>query len=306
MKEILERFDLLIGRYPFLNTVLISVFILGFYYLARFIFNSNIEKKRDLSVAEKTLYKKKVGQYLFYILAVCYLLIWVSQLQVFFVSLLAVAAANDIAHKELIMCVTGGTLIKIGNIFKTGDRIEIYGTRGFVIEKNLLTTKILEIGPEKNSQQTTGDIITIPNSLMLAKTLKNESYFKGYSIKSFLFKVPEISSFNLYEKGLLLEAENIAKNYEEEAKIEISRFCAREGILIPSVNPRTKIILDDKGEVSLLVKLPVKNSQVGEIEQELNRCYLGLRRQIDDNTAVSKEPESIQARAAQPLDEDSD
>ena len=57
MKEILERFDLLIGRYPFLNTVLISVFILGFYYLARFIFNSNIEKKRDLSVAEKTLYK---------------------------------------------------------------------------------------------------------------------------------------------------------------------------------------------------------------------------------------------------------
>jgi small-conductance mechanosensitive channel len=306
MKEILERFDLLIGRYPFLNTVLISVFILGFYYLARFIFNSNIEKKRDLSVAEKTLYKKKVGQYLFYILAVCYLLIWVSQLQVFFVSLLAVAAAIVIALKELIMCVTGGTLIKIGNIFKTGDRIEIYGTRGFVIEKNLLTTKILEIGPEKNSQQTTGDIITIPNSLMLAKTLKNESYFKGYSIKSFLFKVPEISSFNLYEKGLLLEAENIAKNYEEEAKIEISRFCAREGILIPSVNPRTKIILDDKGEVSLLVKLPVKNSQVGEIEQELNRCYLGLRRQIDDNTAVSKEPESIQARAAQPLDEDSD
>jgi len=299
MKEILERFDLLIGRYPFLNTVLISVFILGFYYLARFIFNSNIEKKRDLSVAEKTLYKKKVGQYLFYILAVCYLLIWVSQLQVFFVSLLAVAAAIVIALKELIMCVTGGTLIKIGNIFKTGDRIEIYGTRGFVIEKNLLTTKILEIGPEKNSQQTTGDIITIPNSLMLAKTLKNESYFKGYSIKSFLFKVPEISSFNLYEKGLLLEAENIAKNYEEEAKIEISRFCAREGILIPSVNPRTKIILDDKGEVSLLVKLPVKNSQVGEIEQELNRCYLELRGQIDEKALASMKAGSSQEGSAQ-------
>ena len=227
------------------------------------------------------------------------MLIWVSQLQVFFVSLLAVAAAIVIALKELIMCVTGGTLIKIGNIFKTGDRIEIYGTRGFVIEKNLLTTKILEIGPEKNSQQTTGDIITIPNSLMLAKTLKNESYFKGYSIKSFLFKVPEISSFNLYEKGLLLEAENIAKNYEEEAKIEISRFCAREGILIPSVNPRTKIILDDKGEVSLLVKLPVKNSQVGEIEQELNRCYLELRGQIDEKALASMKAGSSQEGSAQ-------
>jgi small-conductance mechanosensitive channel len=274
--EVLERVSAFLDRYPFLNTVVISLFLLFFYYLVRFIFNSNIDRKK-LESAEKALYKKKVGQYLFYILLVSFLLLWVSQLQVFFVSLMAVAAAIVIALKELIMCITGGTLIKIGKVFKTGDRIDISDTRGFVIEKSLLTTKILEIGPEKNSQQTTGDIITIPNSLMLSHTLKNESYFRGYSIKSFLFRVLKIENFDFYEEGLLKHAREISEKYEEEARVEISNFCQREGISIPVISPRTKIITDEKGGISLLVKLPVKNSQVGEIEQELNRCYLNLR-----------------------------
>lgn len=85
------------------------------------------------------------------------------------------------------MCVTGGILISISDHFKRGDRIEVDGLRGFVIQKNLTTTKLLEIGPEINSQQTTGKIITIPNSLMLNKAVKNESFFSGYSINLFSF-----------------------------------------------------------------------------------------------------------------------
>jgi small-conductance mechanosensitive channel len=206
------------------------------------------------------------------------LVLWFAQLQVFFVSLLAVAAAIVIAFKELIMCFTGGILLRTSKTFKEGDRIQLDEVRGFVIERSLLSTKILEIGPEKNSQQTTGDIITIPNSLMLSHTVKNESYFKGYSIKSFVFKIPEIQRADVFEAEILAEAKKIVEDYYDEAKKSISKFCEKEGIIIPSMEPRTKVLIDEEEyDLLILVKLPIRNDKIADIEQQLNRFYLKWR-----------------------------
>jgi small-conductance mechanosensitive channel len=231
-------------------------------------------KQKEVTKQEKILLKKRITQILSFILSVMLIILWFTQLQVFFVSLFAIAAAIVVALKELIMCLTGGILIKSSRVFKVGDRIDIDSARGFVIEKNLLTTKVLEIGPEKNSQQTTGEIIAIPNSLMLSKTLKNESYFKGYSIKSFVFKVADPSKTYLFETEISDVANTFCLDYLEEAKKNISKFCEKEGLVVPSINPKTKIIIEDGKDISVLVKLPVRNSEVADIEQLLNRFYV--------------------------------
>lgn len=175
------------------------------------------------------------------------------------------------------MCLTGGVLTNVSNYFKLGQRIEIDGVRGFVIEKKMLSTKVLEIGPEKNSQQTTGDVIAIPNSLMLSKSLKNESYFKGYSIKSFLFKISNEDLVYDFEKRVLSLGEKITSSYIVDAKKNISDFCKKEGIIVPAIDPRTKILVDDGKDFSVLIKLPIRNDDIATIEQEFNRFYLNWR-----------------------------
>ena len=279
MEEQLSSILELFSKYPYLRTVLLSFLLLVFFAIVRKIIFNRVNKRAGRK-HEKILIQKKVSQYLFYLLMICVFFLWFTQLQVFFVSMFAVAAAFVIAFKELIMCVTGGTLINISHLFKLGDRIEIDSFRGFVIEKNLLTTKILEIGPEKNSQQTTGDIIAVPNSLMLSKGLKNESYFKGYSIKSFVYKVSDESKIDEFEKQILIVSERFCAGYLEEAKKGISKFCEKEGLVVPSINPKTKIIVEEGKDFSVLVKLPIRNTEIADIEQELNRFYLLWRKNI--------------------------
>ncbi len=270
-------------KYPYTKTAVFSCLLLVFYYIVRFLFYSNIEKKK-ISRSEKNFFKKKSEQYLRYFFVLVLFLLWFAQLQVFFVSIFAIAAAIVLAFKELIMCLTGGLLIRSANTFKTGDRIEMKELRGFVLEKGLLATKVLELGPESNSQQTTGDIITIPNSLMLSQALKNESYFKGYSIKSFHFRVSNSKEFDVLEEKLLNLANEISQSYLEEAKKSIAKFCEKEGFVIPSIAARTKIIVEDD-KLMALIKLPVINSEVGDIEQKFNRLYLDWLKETESVSA---------------------
>ena len=286
LNEILDQLNVLLSKTPYSKTIFLSVLLILFYFVFKKLVHSSIDKRKGNKHFKQQL-KKRSTMYLTYFFILCLLFVWFAQLQVFFVSILAVAAAIVIALKELIMCLTGGTLIQVSNVFKVGHRIDVDGARGFVLEKNLLTTKILEVGPEKNSQQTTGDIITIPNSLMLSKMFKNESYFKGYSIKSFIFKIQSQEKITDFEKGILEKASSFCAPYLEEAKKNISTFCEKEGILVPSLDPKTKIIVEDGKIFSVLVKLPVRNTELADIEQELNRFFLKWR--IENKEVYIKE-----------------
>lgn len=272
MENFLIKLNELMFRYPYSKTAIYSLGLFGFYYISRFLFYSNINK-RDINKTEKAFYKKKVDQYIRYFFFLVLFLLWFAQLQVFFVSIFAIAAAIVLAFKELIMCITGGVLVRSSKTFSVGHRIELNKLRGFVLERNLLTTKVLEIGPESNSQQTTGDVITIPNSLMLSQAVKNESYFKGYSIKSFHYRVKSAVNIKDLEKILLKKAQTVSESYLEEAKKGISKFCEKEGFIIPSIEPRTKVIVEDD-KISVLVKLPVRNTEIANIEQDFNRLYI--------------------------------
>lgn len=263
-----------IQQYPQAKSIGFSFLLIVVLYIFKRILLASISR-RDLPRSDKILFKKKISQNFRYVLLVCLVLLWFSQIQGFLVSIFAIAAALVIATKELIMCVTGGLYLRSSGLYKEGHRIEVDELRGFVLEISLVHTKFLEIGPEKNSQQTSGKVITMPNSLLLSHGVKNESYFKGFSIKSFVYLVKDLTKLKELEEALLKKANEICRDYLEEAKMGISLFCEKEGILIPAIDPRTKVIVEDH-EVSLMVKLPVKNSHIADTEQELNRFYLSF------------------------------
>mgnify|MGYP001215256827 CR=1 FL=1 len=63
--------------------------------------------------------------------------------------MVAIAVALVIATKELILCVSGALIKGGARSFNIGDRIQVKEFRGDVIDQNLLTTTILEVGPGK-------------------------------------------------------------------------------------------------------------------------------------------------------------
>lgn len=202
------------------------------------------------------------------------LLVWFAQLQSVLLSVVAIAAALVVATKEIILCFMGGVYIRFSHGFSVKDRIEINNTRGYVMKHGMLYTRVLEIGPEKESQQTTGTIITIPNAIFLTHTLKNESYFGGYTIKSFHFHVPIHMEVQEAEEFLQEEANNIIEPYKEIAQKVIVEACKEEGLSLPTVHIRIKLLYSIDGKISILLKMPVESTQIADTEQKLLRSYI--------------------------------
>src|SRR5690606_33971720 len=60
--------------------------------------------------------------------------IWAEELQTLAVSLIAFAVALVIATKELILCASGAVVRAAGDAYGVGERVEINGLRGEVVD----------------------------------------------------------------------------------------------------------------------------------------------------------------------------
>ena len=100
------------------------------------------------------------------------LLLWSDYVNNIVTFISFISAAMTIALRDVIFNFFSGVYIKTKKIFQIEDRIEINGIKGDVISINSLGFEILEV-EEEEFGQSTGKIITIPNSLVFTNPVKN-------------------------------------------------------------------------------------------------------------------------------------
>ncbi|HEX2017698.1 MAG TPA: mechanosensitive ion channel family protein [Aurantimonas sp.] len=113
--------------------------------------------------------------------AIALLGIWLSEIQNIVFSLAAVMVALVVATKELLMCVAGSVLRFGGHLFKVGDRIELTGIHGEVIDHGLFSTTIMELPPHHLGHAGTGRVVMLPNSILLTGPVRVEPQPRQYA-----------------------------------------------------------------------------------------------------------------------------
>jgi len=209
-------------------------------------------------------------------------IIWASELQALALSIVAIAVAFVIATKEFILCVSGTILRTVSHPFKLGDRIEIKGIRGDVIDETIFTTTLLEIGPGTSIHQHTGRAITFPNAVFLTETVTNESFTKEFVLHGFTVPVKREDDWAEAEKRLLEAARAECDTYLEDAKAYFDGLASRQELEAFAVTPRVVIQLPDPGTVLLMVRVAVPARRKGRIEQAILRRFLVKQRRSDE------------------------
>lgn len=197
------------------------------------------------------------------------ILIWASELRTLALSIVAIAVAFVVATKELILCLTGSVVKSAGRSFNIGDRIQIKDFRGDVIDQNLLTTTILEVGPGKLTHQRTGRMTVIPNALFVSEALINESYTHDWVLHVFTIPFKREENWKLAKQVVFDLAGSYCAPYLDDARRYMKRMSDHKGLDTPSVDPRVSILVPSAGEIHLLVRLPVKANQRNYIEQAI-------------------------------------
>jgi len=198
---------------------LMSVFVI--YVLTTLVcrlINRRVEDIKKKYNARKTAY------YVAFFMALLVLLfIWIKDLGKLTVILSVLGAGLVVALQELILCVAGWFVIIFTKPFDTGDRVEINGVKGDVIDVKFLQTSLLEIGSWVEEDQSTGRVVHIPNSAALRHPVHNYT-------RDFEFIWNEIKIVVTFESDWRKAKEIILNHAQEEAdriKKEVDRLIRR-------------------------------------------------------------------------------
>lgn len=199
---------------------------------------------------------------------------WASHLGNFAVSMLAIAVALAIGLKELIDCLCGNSYRLFTGVYSVGDRIEVDGVRGNVVDINPFSTTILEIGPGQTSHQYTGRAMTVPNSVLLRHTVTNESYSKEYRVHIVTIPLKTSDDWQRAERILLKVANKECRPFIEKAKQHLKNLEGKTWLDAPSVEPRVTFQLPDPDRINLLLRIPCPTRIPSRLEQAIVRQFL--------------------------------
>lgn len=205
--------------------------------------------------------------------------IWANELQTLALSFVAFAVAFVIAAKEVISCIFGG-IFRTNNSFKIGDRIEVKGIRGDVIDKSLLSTKILEIGPGQTTHQYTGRSVVLPNSIFLSETVINESFLGNFVLHPFTIPLNICEDWRSAEKILLRIAHEECAIFYEEATDYLDRVQRKANLETPSIHPRVHVRVVDIDTIHMIVRVTIPAYDKGKIEQAILKRFLDEFKEI--------------------------
>lgn len=104
--------------------------------------------------------------------------IWLPGLEQIGVFLGLASAGLAIALRDPLLCIAGWLFVLVRRPYTLGDRIEVDGTIGDVIDIRMFQTYMLEVGGWLEGEQATGRIVMLPNSVFFISPVAN--YTRGF------------------------------------------------------------------------------------------------------------------------------
>lgn len=257
-----------------LTNAILSLLLAGAVILLRKMLVRAILRKDFADNVSRRRLAVNVRNTLVFVLVLGLIGIWAKEVQNLALSVVAFAAAMVLATRELIQCVTGSFYRTGANAFSVGDRIEVDGRRGEVIDLNLWATTILEIGPANTAHPYTGRTVVIPNSVLLLQPVVNESFMKPYVIHTISIPMRSTQDWQQAESVLLAAAHAECGQYIEEARERMKRIERTHALDSPSVEPRVSLQIPEAGNINLVLRVPVPVRRRGRVEQEIVRRFL--------------------------------
>ncbi len=142
------------------------------YFVFKFFLEEIVSNRMKDSKSRYTF--RKTTYILFIVVSgIVTLRIWIINPQALLVAYGLIAAGVAISLQDVFKNFAGALAILMTGIFRVGDRIEVNGKYGDVIDIGLFYTSLLELGEWVDGDQATGRIALLPNGHVLFNSIQN-------------------------------------------------------------------------------------------------------------------------------------
>jgi len=204
--------------------------------------------------------------------------IWANRIENLGVFLGILGAGVALSLQETLLCIAGWMLAIVYKPFDIGDRIEVNGLVGDVIDIRVFQTSVLEVGNWVHGDQSTGRIISVPNSTFFRHSCRN--YTKGFPFiwNEIRVTVTFESDYRRAKELMLQQAEQETDRIEKEVSTQIQSMQRQYAIHYTHLTP---IIYTEIAECGValtlryLVPVRKRRASVNEISERILDAFAG-------------------------------
>ena len=219
---------------------------------------------------KRYFHNQKYNIFLDIILVISWYIIWSDYLKNLITLISYVSAALTLALREFVFNFFAGFYIKIKKPFSIEDRIEINGVIGDVVNVNAFNFEVLEINNKDQGEQSTGRIITYPNSAAMTNPIKNYNKEFKYVWNEMTVKVTLDSNIKK-TKNLLYKIVNeneIVKSIPKKMENELDTVSLDYRIYFNKLKPIIYTSIVDK-HIELSIRYLIHPKKVRIVENEI-------------------------------------
>lgn len=173
--------------------------------------------------------------------------IWIDAFENLPTYLGLVSAGVAIALADVLKNMAGWGFILTRKPFQVGDRIEVNGMKGDVIDIRLFRFSLMEIGGWIDAEQSTGRLVHVPNGVVFNAPLAN--YTEGFAFiwDELPILVTFESDWKLAEKLIRTVLAHEAPDVESAAGSRIRRTARTYSIRVGTLTPTVYVSVKDSG-----------------------------------------------------------
>lgn len=223
--------------------ILLSLWIIALWLIGKFI-------KRQISKSNLTneiQYKAKksvtFGTYIFFIIVIT--VVYASSLTGFTVALGVAGAGIAFALQEVIASFAGWLALLFGNFYKPGDRVQLGGTRGDVIDIGVLRTTLMETGEWVDGDLYSGRIVRISNSFVFKEPVFNYSSDFPFLWDEIKVPVRYGGDFELARKVFGKVVHSVTGGFSKEAAAQWALMTRKYRVENATTDPIVTLVAND-------------------------------------------------------------
>lgn len=186
-----------------------------------------------------------------------------------------ITAGIAVALQNVILAIAGYFFL-IGKYgVRVGDRVQITGVTGDVIDIGLIRLHLMEIGGSETDRQPTGRIVVFSNAVVFQP---NASFFKQIPGTNFVWHevtltlAPE-TDYTLAEKRIVGAVEKIYADYHERIEQQHQEMERTLSVEVAVPKPRSRLRLTQSG-LEVVIRYPVELESATEIDDRIIRELL--------------------------------
>lgn len=227
--------------YSVLKFILIVIIVLLVVQFLRYFLRKKIKNSTARYKSQKAI--EFIGYVLLVILSFSY---FTGNIKDLTLAIGLLSAGIAFTLQELILSIVGSIYIFVVNVYKPGDRIEINGIKGDVIDVDSMYTTMMEIGQWVSSDNYTGRIVKLSNAFVFKGPIYNYSQDFPFIWDEFNLPIKYGSDVELAKSLVIDIASKALSEHTINSKAQWKEVVNKYYIEDAQVDPTLAISLTDK------------------------------------------------------------